>query len=841
MLNMLQQADSAVPRNGYESDPAVLSRRATTAGLLGLAWLSVCVGILTLFSAFVLFGAKAIHSRDMAGFTYYGSMIYLPEREIPLYVVGCAFTVGLQALLSVLWKRRLRSHSQPAQFARESGLFYGKVATAGLLIGTLAIFVVRHFFIHEKIGSGFGAILLMVVPAAQLVAFLRFPSASNSRQNHQNPNEQDPKDIANLFEHETPNLTTPATVHTDIDADLRPGFHSDIATSDVATLFASPVDADDPVRDGQDSVSPLPASDDADISQHTGRKRTRESSASETPAVKANVLRWLDYAVPFLLFLIIFVPRPDLLIGHIFVNEHFHHWDFFMVGPAVGYARGLALGTQTYSQYGIGWPVVLAKLAPILPLGYTSALWIGQIYCLAYYIGLYAFFRVLLSSNRPRPVLAAFGTLLALYWRHYAWLGNNFPVWELPQNSMLRTPFDVWFLFALLLHLRTERSGWLMAAAAFTGLSLLFETDNGIYLVFVFGLYNLYSLLRTFRNQQTRTRLSQHIGISLAAGLVVAVVTLAGMAVASRGTLWQGAFWKGWLESFIAYPSGVSMLPVSAYRQGILYGMFQIGIYLFAVCYRRDRYFEERTEPSERLQLWIGLYGLCLAIHYIGRSHPNYLFESSLPLAILVVCAVTRLVLWADRRREQGYYLWPTLVYRAVAAFVIIIIGLQLQNMRTYPSAVHAIVRQVLKGKRPETAELFAHAAGGRLPWSEKAQADTYNALAQEIGKLSRQGKQVAIISNDDTSLYLASGARPWSRYLPLLPNLITKRQLEETGAALAAGTADYVYIPEHDPCEMYTTWYPLVTTDAWLTLRRITRQHYTLDHVTGPYQVYRR
>lgn len=376
-----------------------------------------------------------------------------------------------------------------------------------------------------------------------------------------------------------------------------------------------------------------------------------------------------------------------------------------------------------------------------------------------------------------------------------------------------------------------------------SALSLLFETDNGIYLIFVLGLYNLYWIIgqrHSARQVADRTGiLMRSLSISLLAGVVLTGVALAGIAVASRGTMWQGAFWRGWLESFIAYPSGVSMLPVSAYRQGILYGMFQIGFYLFAVCYRRERYFEERTTASERLQLWIGLYGLCLAIHYIGRSHPNYLFELSLPLAILVVCLMERLALWADRKRAEGYYALPRFAYRAIAVFIVWIVALQLYNMRNYPSALHATVRQVMKGQRPPTAQLFAPGVGASIPISEKAQAMTYNLLAYEIRQYAQNGKQVAIISNDDTSLYLASGARPWSRYLPLLPNLVTKRQLEETSARLASGTADVVYMPIHDPCEMYDTWYLLVTTDAWLKLRRVTRQNFVLDHITGPYEVY--
>ena len=54
------------------------------------------------------------------------------------------------------------------------------------------------------------------------------------------------------------------------------------------------------------------------------------------------------------------------------------------MAPAIGLVKGKLLATQVYCQYAhIGWPLLLAKLDPLIRLSYGHAFCIAMVYAVA--------------------------------------------------------------------------------------------------------------------------------------------------------------------------------------------------------------------------------------------------------------------------------------------------------------------------------------------------------------------------------------------------------------------------------------------------------------------------
>ena len=101
---------------------------------------------------------------------------------------------------------------------------------------------------------------------------------------------------------------------------------------------------------------------------------------------------------------IVFVPDAATLSRLAYTTDQCHHVDFFAMSPAQAYSHGLALNTEFFSQYGVGWPMVLAVLAKLgIPLSYRLFFQVCVVWGCLYFLVLYVFLRGFFVAAFPGP------------------------------------------------------------------------------------------------------------------------------------------------------------------------------------------------------------------------------------------------------------------------------------------------------------------------------------------------------------------------------------------------------------------------------------------------------
>lgn len=692
-----------------EAETAGGQECAQTVGMLGVLTFGTSMGLHILYAAFSLFGEKKIRPSDLEVFASWGRAIYLPERELPLYLIGCVATLLLNMVLYQVWRKRLNLVllGERSVFAFSHGLELALLALGSAFPFFGLIFVERK--VLHRLPLSLAATFLYL--GVEIAVFAQVLQRSRS-------------------------------------------FFTPLAQRWLAGFSAETNRA--PI------TSPIPLS---------GNR---------------NNLLW-DILVPLTLFILILTPNAHRQAGFGYTIDHFHHWDYYVMAPAVGYTHGGALGTHIYAQYGVGWPMLFVALSPLLPLSYGNLIFVGMIYQLIYFLGVYVCLRYLFQDGK----WAAGGLFIAFLLLFYVSDINENP-WVAPSSTCLRSPCDIWFFLALLLHVRTQRASALYAASVLTGVGLLFGTDTGIYLSATFGVYLLYYLLApdtkgpagetgaTAKTSPVNVRGSdgskRRWATCVVCGGMVLAVLLPGLWIASRGTLFQSTFLTGWLEVFLLYPSGISMLPIFSLRVGVFTSFLIVGTYVGVVAWAL---IQRQARQASALAGWllsVSVFGLLYMLQFIGRSSGYTTFHVILPFSLLVIIGIKAFAetfLTSTHGNGPGlsqrsWFLWG---WALAGTFLLVTLPTTLPMFRRYPGLTlgfrHAppLVTQTLL---PATHDVL-------LPEKYTAEVQQFVQTAQEIHRLTTQGRRVAILSNDDTALYLASGTPLWCRYSPVLPSLITK------------------------------------------------------------------
>jgi hypothetical protein len=532
--------------------------------------------------------------------------------------------------------------------------------------------------------------------------------------------------------------------------------------------------------------------------------------------------RILRYATPIFILLVVGVP-PDrwrYLAGQFFGAELLQHMGFFVMGPALSFTHGKAFGSEFYSQYGVGWPLLASALSRFSALTYANLAGMEIVYGCIYYVALFFLLRICFKQE----VWAALGVVLAIYWQIFSGIGPADVIWQFPSSTMMRHPLDVWFFLALVMHQRSGKTFWAGAAGFAGALGVLFETETGIYLLVTFIIY---AILRAgLAPDQGRPNGGKGL---LASVLVffacVAAILLPLLLYASRGTLFTSAFLRGWLEAlFLFGSSGVGALPIAELPDApLVFFLIMLTVYLGVIAYAIIRGLHRSATGGEVLLATLAAYGMAVLLLFVGRSHPFNLCHAAPPFAVLLTALLSRCYSALPGSLQKS-----ALPHALTAGLALLL--LTKPSFQIYPSLVGSLFQS------PPIADVSLRAKPldmSGLPPSYEGFARETQDLCSTIHTLAPDGKDVAILDLNDTMLYSVADACPWSRYSPLFYMVLTPQALENVRHDLAARPPKYVVMRGQNSPR------PSGWDFVWAPLYEAVKERYGLQQTVGSYEIW--
>ncbi len=537
-------------------------------------------------------------------------------------------------------------------------------------------------------------------------------------------------------------------------------------------------------------------------------------------------LRCLRYVLPLFIVLVLAIPpgAADLLAGGAFATDRCKHLSFFAMGPALSFAHGKAFGTEIYSQYGVGWPLLAAGLNRFSALTFGNLIALQAAYGCVYYVGLF----FLLRSWFKNEIWAASGTLFAISAQVFSGVASSDIVWIHPSVSPMRHPMDVWFFAALWQHLQGGKLRWAMLGGSACALGVFFETETGIYLALTFGLYWMLRAGLARGQAGGADGVAARTQILSAGGTATAILFLL-LLCASRGKLFTGAFWRGWLEGITAYAGrGISALPIAELPDApIVFFLLMVLVFLGVLGFGALRTWWRSASADEILLATFAAYGLAELTYFVNRSHPGSLFVATMPLAVVLTALLFKA--WTAAGGWLGRSAMPNLLAAGMALFL-----LTKPEFRGYPGLLGSVFDD-----SPHTSLSLIrqpHDLTG-IPMDYADLAQMIEGLARELKAAGPDGQSVAIFDPADTILYEATGATPWSRYLPFFEFAFTTRMLEDARRQLNDHPPKYVVTCGRGPSgKAYWESYDFV----WSPLYEVVTNRFELYRTVGVYEIWK-
>ncbi len=564
------------------------------------------------------------------------------------------------------------------------------------------------------------------------------------------------------------------------------------------------------------------------------RSSQRDPVPGDAAPGKDGRLRWqiADLVVPVLVVAVVYLPGWRQLAGNAFVGEEFLHIDYFAMGPAIAFEKGVALGSAFHPYYGVGWALALTKLPLVRTLSYGHFIHLEVIYGCIYFIGVYALLRVLTRSWQ----WATAGTALAILLQIFGSFGAGFFIWRFPSATVLRWAFDIWFFLVCLLYLRTRKEMWLVAGGVVVGLALMFQTETGLYLGLAAGFLWLcaWRMAPGAAGGAAKRRLIRTGAVAV--GLGVSVFGL-GLGVASRWTFLSGSFWSGWLENLQLTQSGATLLPLTGVpgRKVLLFFALMTATYLAVAGYVVMRFVHRRLTPELVLLGTMAIYGFLTLLYFVGRSNPHNLFRPAVPFAI--VLAGSGAVIQAHLRRGADSSRYPrrlanpvqwALPWLTLGAAVVMLV--QHPGFRSYPN----LLRTGLSGGGAEGRCLVGQPEVCGLDAAQAAYGAQLEALAGHLRTFGPSTRQVAILDTMGPLVYNLADARPWGRYVPMFYGLFFKSMVQTVVDDLRSSPPDIVVMRSPEQRNPFLD-------DIWQAMRPTVEQAYVLDRTFGPFEVWER
>ena len=551
------------------------------------------------------------------------------------------------------------------------------------------------------------------------------------------------------------------------------------------------------------------------------------------PSARMRSVLWQVIALA-LIIAIVYVPYPSQIVAMAYRLDHFYHIDFYAMAPALAFRHGVALGTDFYSQYGVGWPVLLGALSRVFaPLSY--ALWVSicVVWGCIYYAMLHTFLRLVVRS----AAWATAGLLLAILLQLVSGT-DGLPKWLWPSSTVMRYAMDVFLFTGCLIHARSGKAWLGLPIGIVAAVAVLLGIDTGLYLLLCLGLY----LFAATRLQQRPRHLGRFAALASASFVCV---FLAVMALASRGTLLRPEFWSGWSESLRVYGQGISHLPIAdTLREGRIAGVLLIVMlttYLSAVYRMLQQGARRRLTPEHLVIGLVAVNGLATLLLFIGRSHPYNLTHVSIPFCIVLTSFAAELTDQAKAGAESGrpatrIVLGALPLACVLGALAAIIIH---PGLRIYPSLIAQAQHRLQGRQAAHLDQVFA--VTSRAVRRPTAIASKWRASEGSVRFCVSCPTGATTASASLTASIRPISSKPICdphfRYSPVLTNLMYKAHLETIIQQLIDDPPDYLLLPAAAP--ITPTGQP--TTDTFESIVKVVERLYVSERRVADKVVYRR
>ncbi len=389
------------------------------------------------------------------------------------------------------------------------------------------------------------------------------------------------------------------------------------------------------------------------------------------------VRRVLESAAVLLTVLMIYVPDQEAATARIYMGDQFHHYDQCMVGPAWASLAGDILDVDVISQYGLGMPIIVGRLAKILGADHTAFFTVLMMLTLMYFLLWYWLLRVWLKNI----VLALAGVWLAIKFQIFHPGAAPFAL-TYPSETVLRFYWDIAFFILAWGYFCAGRRWCLAGAGVCAGLAVFYMSSTGLCLAVTFYALLALDQIRLDRRWEVLRSLPG-VGRLGAYALIVPLTAVILLALAQGRHLFAPQFWYNIGEFNNYFLSGFGTMPVYESLVNKNFWEFWIGIiipllYLWTVVYLGSCAWRGRITGEQCLAIVVSVYGLGLYHYYIARSALTNFYAVGVPF-VAIMC------FWINAQLTQRPGRWRQIVPIVLACSTFVMLWVNPQ-FAAYPN-----------------------------------------------------------------------------------------------------------------------------------------------------------
>ncbi len=496
---------------------------------------------------------------------------------------------------------------------------------------------------------------------------------------------------------------------------------------------------------------------------------------------QSTAARWVDFGIPVLLVLFLWIPDVERALSRVFVWEQFRNLDQAFMLPGLAYLKGLVLNRDVAAPQGVGVAVLVSRLAQMVGgFDHAHVLQVLMGMAILYYAALYAFVRNWLGN----AFVAAFVVLMAVKSQIFH-NGISPLVWTSPQDTPVRHWLDLPVLFLFLQHARTGKPSYLKWTAVGVGLALAYNLSLGLSLLAALYVYTAWLLIVPEQRAVIAPSYKAQRRLVLY-GILPFVVMPAVLFLLQGNAVLHAAYWSHLIEPLKEAMQGVGALPIYACLRERQFFAFFLGfviplIYAVTLMAMAGRCSLKKATGTDLFIVPVCVYGLAMYMHYPAHASTSHYYAVSMPLFLVI-----------------GFWAWRMTACLSAAKAVSVSWGLAL-------FALAALMTNTLFVYYPNVLDI------ARLdPSVEKGMYRTQSRFdmdAAMIAQLTPAASQVPVLASFEASILMQAGRQPFFYDAPLVSShrmdepvfagtsLLTKARVERTVRQIEVRAPEYIFI----------------------------------------------